>query len=207
MMEPKKIGIMGGTFDPPHVGHLAMAEYVREELELNQVWFIPTGKIPHKDSRETAASADRLAMVELAIAGNPWFRIESLEVENGGYSYTFETLEKIKTAYPEADLTFIVGADSLDYMECWREPERIFRLCTVAAVNRMGFDKEQMAQKQAALAEQFGARIQRVDMPLIGVSSTEIRERIRQGRSVRYLVRDEVLAYIKTHDLYLENKN
>ena len=201
-MRQRQIGIMGGTFDPPHMGHLAMAEYVWEKLELEAVWFVPTGKIPHKDSSQTAQPEDRLAMVRLAVRDNPRFAVDPIEAESGRYSYTFETLEKLMERHPDCAFTFIAGADSLDYMERWREPARIFQACTVAAVNRVGYSMGRIERKKHELEARFGARIRIVPMPLIAVSSTEIRERFRRGLSVRYLVRDEVLAYMEEKRIY-----
>lgn len=193
---------MGGTFDPPHIGHLAMAEAVYEKLNLEKVWFIPTGKIQYKDSSETASPQERLVMTELAVRGNPKFTVEPIEAESGRNSYTSETLEKLTLLHPDCAFTFIVGADSLDYMERWREPEKIFRLCTVAAVNRIGYSMEKIGKKIHDLEQRFDAKIHIVSMPLIAVSSTEIRERFRNGGSVRYLVRDEVLNYMNENQIY-----
>lgn len=198
----KKIGIMGGTFDPPHIGHLAMAECVREALELSEIWFIPTGKIPHKDSAHAASPADRFNMVAAAIRENPYFSVKDIEVKRKDYSYTFETLEVLKEKYPDAELTFIVGADSLDYMEQWRKPERIFKCCRIAAVNRQGISMEQLTWKKKMLAECFDARIDIVSMPVIGISSTDLRERIKNGKSVSYFVPDNVIEYIKQNSIY-----
>lgn len=197
-----KTGILGGTFDPPHLGHLAMAEYARCALDLESVWFLPAGRIPHKDSAHTLPAAERLAMTRLAVAGNPAFRVEPLEAESGRFSYTFETLELLRQREPNRDFVFILGADSLDYMERWREPARIFRCCTVAVVGRTGFSKSRVEAKRQALAEQFGAVTRLVEMPRLEISSTEVRARLRQGLSVRYLAPDSVLAYIQERGLY-----
>ncbi|MEE1013007.1 MAG: nicotinate-nucleotide adenylyltransferase, partial [Clostridia bacterium] len=198
----KNIGIMGGTFDPPHVGHLMIAEYVREALDLEEVRFIPTGQIYYKDSSRTADPDDRLEMVRLAIAGNTRFTADAMEIEREGDTYTFETLEALKAAEPETAFTFIVGADSLDYMERWRHPERIFQCCSVAAVLRPGFSGEQMTEKKKELEQQFHARIEIVPAPLIRISSTELRQRLAEGKSVRYLIPEAVAEYIARHGLY-----
>ena len=201
----KKTGIMGGTFDPPHIAHLAMAQRVYDCLGLDEVCFIPAGKIPHKDSSETASAEDRLEMVRLSVMGNPCFSVDPIEIERGGYSYTFETLEALNKNNSDTEFTFIVGADSLDYMERWREPERIFRCCKIAAVSREGFSDERMLFKKRELEKMFNADIEIVTMPLIAVSSTELRNQIRRGGSVRYLVRDEVLKYILKKGIYMED--
>lgn len=199
----KRIGIMGGTFDPPHIGHLAMAEQVFEAMALDEVWFIPTGKISYKDSSLTADASDRLEMTRLSIKDNPNFSVSTIETEMESNSYTYKTLEILKERFPDYEFVFIVGADSLNYMENWREPERIFDKCQVAAVNRMGISKEQLVEKRAFLQEKFGGDINLIEMPVIDISSTEIRERIRRGSSIRYFVKDEVREYIKKNDLYI----
>ena len=193
---------MGGTFDPPHMGHLIMAESVRETLSLDEIWFIPVGKIPHKDSSHTAPAKDRLAMVRLAVADNAHFMVNSIEADVPEYSYTCDTLEKLKQHFPEYCFTFIVGADSLDYMERWKDPERIFRACTVAAVHRLGYSAEMTLRKKAELESRYHAVISIVPVPCIQISSTEIRNRIRQGKSIHYLVPEAVLRYVKEHKLY-----
>ena len=193
---------MGGTFDPPHIGHLAIAEQVREKLELAQIWFIPTAGVYYKNSENISSPQDRLAMVELAIAGNPSFLVDSIEIDNGGNSYTFQTMEELNNKYPQNEFVFIVGADSLAYMENWREPERIFKKCTIAAVIRNGFSMDELIEKRDMLIEKFNAKIELVDIPMLDVSSTGIRQRFSSGESIRYLVRDSVLDYIKEHRLY-----
>ena len=193
---------MGGTFDPPHMGHLMIAESVRTALELEEIRFIPTGKVAYKDNTLSASGQDRLEMVRLAIEGNPCFRIDATEVERQGTTYTFETMELLAKAEPDAAFTFIVGADSLDYMELWRYPERIFALCRVAAVMRPGFSKEQMEEKRQELIRRFGGQIVLIEAPQISVSSTEIRRRLQEGDSVRYLIPACVESYIKKHGLY-----
>lgn len=202
----KKIGIMGGTFDPPHIGHLTMAERVREELKLDEVWFLPTGGVCYKDPGEISPPKMRLAMVQLAVAGNPKFRVNSIEVESGENSYTYRTLATLNRQNPDTEFVFIVGADSLDYMDCWREPERIFGSCMVAAVNRQGISMQRLKQKQEELSARFGAKIELVDMPVLAVSSTEIRHRVQREKSIRYLVPDDVRTYILKHGLY-RNQN
>lgn len=193
---------MGGTFDPPHMGHLMIAESVREALKLEEIRFMPTGKIAYKDSVFSASPKERLDMVRLAIGGHSCFQADATEVERQGTTYTFETMELLTKAEPDAEFTFIVGADSLDYMERWRYPERVFRCCRVAAVLRPGFSAQQMEAKRQELIRHFDARIILVDAPQISVSSTEIRRRLAEGASVRYLIPESVETYIRQHGLY-----
>lgn len=202
----KRIGIMGGTFDPPHIGHLAMAEQVLEAMALDMIWFIPTGKISYKDSSQTASTQDRLEMTQLSTIDNPRFSVNTIETEMEGNSYTYKTLEILKERFPDYNFVFIVGADSLNYMEKWREPEKIFDKCQVAAVNRMGISKEQFLEKREFLKERFNADITLIEMPILDISSTELRKRIKQGKSIRYLVKDSVREYIAKNGLYADAK-
>lgn len=183
-----------------------MAEYAADKLELEKVIFIPTGRISYKDEGETSPF-DRLHMTQLAIEGNPIFDISDIETRREGLSYTADSLEILNSMYSDTRFFFIVGADSLDYMERWKDPEKIFSLCSVAAVGRYGFDKKRCIEKAEELKLSFGADIHLVDMPLIEISSSQIRERLKDGKSVRYMLPDTVLDYIAEKNLYHgENK-
>ncbi|MBR5152380.1 MAG: nicotinate-nucleotide adenylyltransferase [Clostridia bacterium] len=198
----KQVGIMGGTFDPPHIGHLMIAETVRETLSLEEVRFIPTGQISYKDSRETAEAQHRLEMVSLAIQDNPYFSVDGMEVEREGYSYTWQTLTELRQKEPDTAFTFMVGADSLDYMERWVKPEIVFQMARIAVVLRPGFSLTAVEKKKKELEERFSADIIIVPMPEMEISSTEIRHRISQGKSVRDQIPEKVEAYIRQHQLY-----
>ncbi len=198
----KQIGIMGGTFDPPHLGHLMIAEQMREALNLDQVRFLPNGQISYKETSRMTTPKQRLEMVRLAIQGHPAFTIDTTEIDWIGTTYTYQTMEWLTQKEPEAEFTFLMGADSLDYMERWKYPQRIFRCCKIAAVLRPGFSLKQMQEKQKELESRFGARITLVESPQILISSTELRQRLKDGKSVRYLVPEAVDAYIKEHGLY-----
>ncbi len=198
----KKIGIMGGTFDPPHMGHLAMAEQVRTAMALDEIWFLPTGGITYKKRENHSSPTHRLAMTRLAVAGRMGFLVNPMEAESGKPSYSFETMERLQMEYPDCEFVFIVGADSLDYMDCWREPERLFRCCLVAAVNRTGISQERMEEKKKMLEEKFYARIVLVSMPAVNVSSTFLREEVKAGRSIQPFVGEAVWNYIKEQHLY-----
>lgn len=197
---------MGGTFDPPHIGHLAMAEEVLSAMDLEEVWFLPTGRIAYKDSQNLSLPRERLAMVRLAVAGHPRFKVNGMEAEREEVSYTYQTLQRLEREYPDTEFVFIVGADSLDYMERWREPSEIFCRCVVAAVNRQGFSKEQREEKRRFLEKTFGAEIQMISMPPIDISSTELRKRAARGQSLQPFVPEAVCAYIKEHGLYQSGK-
>ncbi len=198
----KKIGIMGGTFDPPHLGHLISAENVKRGLNLDKIIFIPTGNIYYKDTRETADAKDRFKMVELAVLNKPYFEVSDIEIKTKGYSYTCETLGKLRVIYPDCELYFIVGADSLDYMEKWKNPERIFALSKIIAIGRKGFSKKENEDKAKKLKALFNADIILFDMENIDVSSTEIRDAVKNGADFKDKVEDKVYDYIIANNLY-----
>jgi nicotinate-nucleotide adenylyltransferase len=195
---------MGGTFDPIHLGHLAVAEEAREVLGLECVLFVPAGLPPHKPDTATSVE-DRVAMVQLAIDDNPAFRLSRTEVEREGPSWTVDTLQALAaeehSAGHEPDLTLILSAETFSGLPSWRSPERLFALARVAVVPRAGHE----APDDAWLVAHFpdaASRVVRLDGPRLHISSTAIRDRIAAGRSVRYLVPDAVARYIGDHDLY-----
>lgn len=203
----KRIGIMGGTFNPIHIGHLLLAEWAQEEFGLDEVWLIPTGNPYMKSPGEILPGRERLHMTELAIRGNKAMKCLDMEIKRQGPSYSYETLEALKCACPEYSFYFIVGADCLFSIEDWKCPEKIFESCTLIAAVRDGVAMEEMEEKKRELEEKF--RDFHVDirlLPFLGmpVSSTEVRRRIREGKSARYLVTDDVLAYIKEKGFYRE---
>jgi nicotinate-nucleotide adenylyltransferase len=183
-----RLGILGGTFDPIHLGHLILGEVAREELALDQVFFVPTGVQWRKAAREIAPAEHRVAMARLAIAGNPAFVLSTVEVDRPGPSYTADTLEQLRGTYPDAEMFFIVGRDALEDMPNWVRPERIRELATIAVAARCGAAPSQGAEW--------------LSMPAIGISATDIRERVAAGRSIRYLVPPAVETYIREHSLY-----
>ncbi len=197
----KKIGIMGGTFDPPHIGHIKMAKCAIESLDLEKIIFVPTGRIYYKEKGK-ASPIDRFSMVLAAISDIPNFEISDIEVKEEAVSYTAETLEKLKKIHNDAKLYFIVGADSLDYMEKWKTPEKIFALCTVAVIGRRGFAQEELQKKAGELTERYGGEICILDMENVDVSSTEIRERCRLKKDIKGMVPEGAEEYIKQKNLY-----
>lgn len=199
----KKIGLMGGTFNPIHIGHIILAQRAMEEMELDEVWFIPTGCSYMKvNNPDILAGQDRLELTTRAIQDNNRFRCLNLEIERQGYTYSYETLEQLKAMYPNYDFYFIFGADCLFSIEKWKCPDRIFQNCTVIAAARNGSSLEKMQEKIDWLSEQYGAKIQLLAFPNLEISSTEIRNRIRNHKSIRYLVPDSVLSYIEEKKLY-----
>jgi len=196
---------MGGTFDPIHLGHLAVAEEAREVLGLGCVLFVPAGVPPHKPASNVTSAEDRVVMVELAIANNPAFRLSRVEVDRPGPSWTVDTLELLAASERESGrepaLTLILSAETFAGLPGWRDPERLFELARIAVVPRSGYE----APADAWLERHFPdatSRVVRLDGPRLPLSSTAIRERVAAGRSIRYLVPDAVARYIGDHGLY-----
>lgn len=196
----KRIGIMGGTFNPIHMGHLMLAEHAYEELCLDRVLFIPSGNSYMKDNRLILDSRIRFSMVQEAIRDNPHFEISSIEVEKPGNSYSCETIADLKLIYPDTEFFFLVGADSLFMMEEWLQPHRIFGEVTVAAAVREGHGNEALPEKIRQLEKKYECRIVLLTCRNIDLSSTQIRELRKAGRSIRYLV------HSSTEKTILENK-
>ena len=191
-----KIGILGGSFDPIHLGHLRAAETAREGLDLDLVAFVPAAVPPHRTGR-IAPALDRFAMACLASAGHPHFVAWDTELKRPGPSYTVDTLAALRTELPDDDLVLVVGSDTWTEMTGWRDPERVFSLAEVAVVSRPG----QPAPDPAPLFP--GARgVVHVEGPALDISATSIRERVRRGQSVRYLVPDPVAEYVAKRGLY-----
>jgi nicotinate-nucleotide adenylyltransferase len=201
------IGILGGTFDPIHVGHLAIAEEVREVLRLERVLFIPVGLPVHKPGRRVSPAEDRVSMVRLAIADNPAFAVSRLEVDRDGPSYAVDTLEALSARSGAGgrdgapDLTFILSAEAYAALPTWHRPERILELCRMAVVPRHGAPPVDPAA-MARVVRGADRRTVLLDGPRLDISGSAIRERVAAGRSIRYLVPDAVIAYIGDHGLY-----
>jgi nicotinate-nucleotide adenylyltransferase len=210
------VGVLGGTFDPIHLGHLAIADEVREALGLERVLFIPAGIPPHKPNRRISPTADRVAMVRLAIADNPAFELSRLEVDRPGPSFAVETLAELaregRAQGREAELTFILSDEALAGFPEWREPARILDLARLAVVRRAftgaaaaGRPMERIDDVWVALhLPDQAERLVFVEAPRIAISASDIRRRVASGRSVRYLVPPAVLAYIGDHRLYTD---
>lgn len=200
-----RIGYLGGSFDPVHVGHLALAEACREGARLDRVVLTVAGTPPHKLDRALAPAAHRVAMARLAAGSNPSLDVDDRETRRGGPSFTVETVRALLAEREGDRLHWLIGADSLPELASWREIEALLDLVTVVTAYRPGHEPDRALR---ALEPRLGAeRVRRLaanvlPMPLFGVSSTEIRERVREGRSIRYLVPDEVRAYIGEHGLY-----
>jgi len=205
LKDDRRVGILGGTFDPIHYGHLVIAEQVREALGLDRVLFVPARIPPHKQDEEIAAAADRAAMVELAIAGNPAFVISRIELERDGPSYTADTLEALAGEAARGgvarDFFFILSSEALASLHAWHDPDRILSLCRLAVVPRPGTPLPTGPE----LAARFGDRADRivaVETVPVANSASDVRDRAAAGRSIRYLVPPAVEAYIREHRLY-----
>lgn len=194
-----RLGLLGGTFDPIHIGHLLIAEVARHALALDRVEFVPAGDPPHKGEAVTAAE-HRSAMVLLATTDNPWFTVSRREMERSGPSYSLTTVREYRRELgPGGELFFIAGADTILEIRTWHRWEELLRECRFAALTRPGCDT---AALRALLPEELWDRVDLVPAPGLDVSSTEVRERVRRGEPIRYLVPDLVEAYIRKHRLY-----
>lgn len=203
-LRKKRVGIMGGSFDPIHMGHLILAEYAYEQFYLDQVLFIPTGNPPHKDNSIFAPSKHRLEMISLAIKDNPHFELSLIEMEREGVIYTFETLELLKKENPLTDYYFIMGADSLFYFEHWKYPFKIAEYCTILVAAREDMDKESLSKQIHYLQTKFQSQIFHMDIPSIDISSRLLREKIKNRKTIKYFVPSKVEQYIKMNHLYKE---
>ncbi|WP_125574244.1 nicotinate-nucleotide adenylyltransferase [Levilactobacillus huananensis] len=186
----RRIGILGGTFNPPHLGHLVIADQVATQLGLDKVLFMPDAEPPHVDRKIAIPAADRVAMVKAAIKDNPRFALELTEVERGGKSYSYDTMLQLTRAHPENQYYFIIGGDMVAYLPKWYRIDDLLKLVQFVGVCRQGFTHESPYP------------VLWVDVPQIGISSTMVRDQVRRGQSVRYLVPTMVDLYIKEHLLY-----
>ncbi|WP_139653381.1 nicotinate-nucleotide adenylyltransferase [Raoultibacter phocaeensis] len=204
LADPRKtyrLGIMGGTFDPIHIGHLACAEQVREIYGLDAVIFVPAGNPVFKRDKQVTSPEHRLAMCRLAVASNPAFDASSIEIERGGDTYTVDTLRQLKAHYPaNVELHFITGADAVFSIVKWRESSEIAKLAQLIGVTRPGY--ELSAEKKRYLAERSDFSVSYTEVTALAISSSALRERVRAGKSIRYLVMQSVLDYIAEHGLY-----
>jgi nicotinate-nucleotide adenylyltransferase len=198
---PNRIGILGGTFDPPHVGHLWLATLAADELNLSKVLFVPAANPPHKRRRAISHAADRVLMTRLAVAHDPRLDVSLVELERDGPSYTVDTLEELRRRHPDDELVLIMAADSLAQVETWREPGRLLELAVWAIGPRPGTG----LPTRAELTSRFGRRASRIHLlsgPALDVSASQIRRRVAAGRAIRYLVPRAVEELILERRLY-----
>jgi nicotinate-nucleotide adenylyltransferase len=195
-----ELGILGGTFNPPHVGHLVMVQEALDQLDLDRVLLMPTARPPHKEAPSDPGAAVRLELCELAVAAAERVTVCDLEIARGGASYTVDTLRALHDRVPEHALTFIVGGDIAYSLPSWREPETVLGLARLAVAERDDLRREDIAHRLEPLHS--GDRVVFFDMPRIDVSSSAIRDRIAEGRPIRYLVPDPVVEAIRERRLY-----
>lgn len=197
----KKYGIFGGSFNPIHYGHLMICEYIKEEMGLDKVIFIPTGNPPHKEIGVSAK--DRYEMVRLAISPNPDFEISDIETTRVNLSYTVDTIRELKKIYKEEKLYFLIGLDSLFQLKTWKKIDDLSQEIEFVVALRPGYiDKEEINREIDFLRENFGTKINLIKTPLYEISSTDLRKRIHEGKSLRYLIPKKVLDYIEESGFY-----
>ncbi|MGA9117676.1 MAG: nicotinate-nucleotide adenylyltransferase [Bacteroidota bacterium] len=188
------LGVFGGTFNPPHHGHLLAAEFVRERLSLDRVFFVPTAAPPHKRDLALPEARHRMEMLRLAVRENPFFSVSEVELARGGVSYTVDTLRQFRGLHPSADLLFLLGSDGYAEFHTWREPEGILELARVVVMARPGYALPPGASRDR--------RVELVEVPQIAIESRLIRRRVREGRSIRYMLPPAVETYIRRNGLY-----
>lgn len=202
-MKKQRIGIMGGTFNPIHYGHLIIAENAYEQFQLDQVIFMPTGHTPHKTYGGVKMTHHRCEMVKLAVDSNSHFCVSTYEVEQTEVNYTYKTLQAVSAMYPEAELYFILGADSLFSFDKWKCPELICKQATILAAVRDSLTESKVDEQIAFLKQQYKGTIYRLDTPNFNVSSKIVRQRVENNETIRYMVPEEVRDYIEKNQLYI----
>ncbi len=198
----RKLGILGGTFNPIHYGHLLLAENAYWQLGLDEVWFLPSHIPPHKPRSQVLHAEKRIEMIRLAIQNVPYFSLSLLEMEREGVNYTADTLATLKAEDPERELFFLAGADSLYQIPTWKDPELIFSLCHFAAARRDSVLYPDLEAQAQLLREQFSAKVDLIDLPEVDISSHLIRERRAKGQSIRFLVPEAVERYLRQVHAY-----
>jgi nicotinate-nucleotide adenylyltransferase len=201
---PPRLGVLGGTFNPVHLGHMIMAQDAMEAFDLSRVMFVPCAQPPHKSAAGLAPAHHRLAMLEAAIEGDLRFEVSDIELQRGEISYTIDTLRAVAADHPGVELYFIIGADSLGELHLWREIETLLGLCRIVTMARPGVNLDALQAKDIKLRDPWPEQIQagiRIGH-LVEVSSTDIRYRVAEGMSIRYLVPPGVDMYIAEHSLY-----
>ncbi len=204
-----RIGVFGGTFDPVHFGHLIMAEQSREQAALDQVWFVPSARPPHKLDRPLTPFAQRVEMLALALAGQPGFRVEEIEKDRPGPSYTADTLDDLNRLHPNNDWFLLVGSDTLSDLPTWHEPARVVARATLLVVMRPGYAELPANDLRLSLSlpKESDLQVQMVQSPSIDISSRDLRRRAAEGRSLRYLLPRSVECYIQAKSLYQPKPN
>lgn len=201
-MEKNRIGILGGTFDPIHMGHLVTADFIMHKLGLEKIIFVPAGNPPHKKADNMASADDRYTMTVLATSDNPSFVVSDIEIERAGVSYTIDTLKDLSGLYKTSDLYFIVGTDAVADIPSWEHAGGLLDYCRFVAATRPGFSSA-IDKVREFFGKENSNRILQIDTPELEISSTDIRERVAGGRSFKYIVPLSVELYIKKYGLYM----
>ncbi len=200
----KRIAVMGGTFNPIHTGHLIIAEMIKEEFGLDKIIFLPSGKPPHKNLYDVSDVEHRFNMVCKATSGNSGFLVSRIEIERKGYTYTIDTLKELRETYGEdACLFYLIGADVLHDLFNWKCYEEVFKICEFIAALRPGYDVSGFDERIHFFENHYSAKIHKAEIPLIDISSTLIRNKVKEGKSVRYLLPETVEKYIRENGLYI----
>lgn len=202
MNKRKKVGIMGGTFNPIHTGHLILAEHAYEQFQLDSILIMPSKNPPHKLKKDVLSDEIRSTMITLAINDNPHFELSTVELNREGLTYTADTLEYLTAKYPNTDYYFIIGADSLYQMDSWKAPKIIFEHAIILAATRYGLEEEKLNERIHELEHNFKAKINILCTPNMDISSQYIRECLANNKSIKYYVPDKVEEYIKVNQLY-----
>jgi nicotinate-nucleotide adenylyltransferase len=200
-MKKRKVGIMGGSFDPIHLGHLVVANEVLNIYKLDEIIFVPAGNPPHKNGLK-ADSFHRLLMVNMAVLTNDKFSVSDLEIKSSEKSYTLNTLMEFHKLYENTEFYFITGTDALIELPNWHEPEELLKICRFIAVSRPGISMEEAKSKISEIQKKLGGNIEMLQVPMLQISSTNIRERFRMGISAKYLLPETVEQYIIKNGLY-----
>ena len=200
--------LFGGTFNPPHLGHIELTDRVRKRLNIDKVILIPLGNPPHKVGMDIEDAKHRVKMLELAIENKDSFEVSRIEVERKGYTYTIDTLKEFDRLYHDRyNFFYLIGADTLEQLTTWKDFEEVFKLCSFVVVLRKGYTKKKAYEIANMLELQYGADIKILDIGNIDVSSTKVREMIRRGESIDNLVPNKVAEYIRSNNLYAEREN
>lgn len=206
ILRTKRLGVMGGTFDPIHYGHLVTAEEARHQFRLDQVIFIPSGHPPHKEERKSLDAEYRYLMAVIATASNPRFSVSRMEIDRPGPSYTIDTVRELHRLYGRnTDIFFITGADAILEILTWKEPEKVLEECTFIAATRPGYDLHRLEEclpESEKAGHGANPRVLVMEIPALAISSTDIRRRVREGRSIRYLVPEGVAEFIEKNGFY-----
>ncbi len=201
-MDSRKIGILGGTFDPIHYAHLLLGEAAREQFALDRVIYIPNNLAHHINRTDVSSGDTRYQMVKMAIADNPYFTCSRLEIDKPEGSYTIDTINDLKMMYPGDELYLILGGDSVIGIDTWYKADELLKSCTILTAVRAGDDLPTLDKKRRELADRFGADVRLLNFNRNDISSTEIRQRVKSGRSVRYLMPDACIEFMCIKGLY-----